>query len=127
MRVRSEAVRTRPGAHADHMIAQAIDLLGFAIVGAAIGALYWGRLWLAMRQLPRLRHPMLWLLAGTLARLTLVLAAFLLVSRGDGRGWAPAWPASSRRGSFCSASRRGRPDPAAGYAPSKASRNRSFR
>ena len=85
MRVRSEAVRTRPGAHADHMIAQAIDLLGFAIVGAAIGALYFGRLWLALRRWPRLRHPMLWLLAGTLARLTLVLAAFLLVSRGE---WA---------------------------------------
>jgi F1F0 ATPase subunit 2 len=109
------------------MIAQAIDLLGFATVGAAIGALCFGRLWLALSQLPPLRHPMLWLLADTLARLTLVLAAFLLVSRGSGRGWAPASPASSRHGSFCSASRHARPDPAAGYAPNKASRNRSFR
>jgi F1F0 ATPase subunit 2 len=64
------------------MIAQAIDLLAFAATGAVLGALYLGRLWLAIRQLPRLNHPMLWLLAGTLARLALVLAAFYLVSQG---------------------------------------------
>ena len=67
------------------MIAQAVDLLAFAAIGAVIGALYFGRLWLAIRQLPRLNHPMLWLLAGTFARLGLVLAAFLLVSEGQ---WA---------------------------------------
>jgi F1F0 ATPase subunit 2 len=71
------------------MIAQAIDLLAFVAIGAAIGALYFGRLWLTIRQLPRLNHPlshpMLWLLAGTFARLALVLAAFFLVSQGQ---WA---------------------------------------
>jgi F1F0 ATPase subunit 2 len=67
------------------MIAQAVDLLAFAAIGVAIGALYFGRLWLGIRQLPRLNHPMLWLLAGTFARLGLVLAAFLLVSQGQ---WA---------------------------------------
>jgi F1F0 ATPase subunit 2 len=67
------------------MIAQAIDLLAFAAIGALIGALYFGRLWLTIRMLPRLNHPMLWLLAGTFARLALVLAAFLLVSEGE---WA---------------------------------------
>jgi F1F0 ATPase subunit 2 len=67
------------------MIAQVVDLLAFAAIGAAVGALYFGRLWLSMRQLPRLNHPMLWLLAGTFARLGLVLAAFLLVSQGQ---WA---------------------------------------
>ena len=65
------------------MIAQAIDLLAFAAIGVAIGALYFGRLWLTIRKLPRLSHPMLWLLAGTVARLALVLAAFLLVSEGQ--------------------------------------------
>ena len=67
------------------MIAQALDLLAFAVIGALIGALYFGRLWLSIRALPRLNHPMLWLLAGTFARLGLVLAAFLLVSQGQ---WA---------------------------------------
>ena len=67
------------------MIAQALDLLAFAAIGALIGALYFGRLWLTIRTLPRLNHPMLWLLAGTFARLALVLAAFLLVSEGE---WA---------------------------------------
>ena len=67
------------------MIEQAIDLLAFAAIGALIGALYFGRLWLTIRKLPRLNHPMLWLLAGTFARLALVLAAFLLVSEGE---WA---------------------------------------
>jgi F1F0 ATPase subunit 2 len=67
------------------MIAQALDLLAFAAIGALIGALYFGRLWLTIRTLPRLNHPMLWLLAGTFARLALVLAAFLLVSQDQ---WA---------------------------------------
>jgi F1F0 ATPase subunit 2 len=67
------------------MFAQAIDLLAFAVIGAVIGALYFGRLWLTIRRLPRLNHPMLWLLAGTFARLALVLAAFLLLSQGE---WA---------------------------------------
>jgi len=67
------------------MIAQALDLLAFAAIGALIGALYFGRLWLTIRTLPRLNHPILWLLAGTFARLALVLAAFLLVREGE---WA---------------------------------------
>jgi F1F0 ATPase subunit 2 len=67
------------------MIAQAIDLLAFAAIGALIGALYFGRLWLTIRRLPRLNHPTLWILAGTLARLALVLAAFLLLRDGE---WA---------------------------------------
>lgn len=67
------------------MIAQALDLLVFAAIGTLIGVLYFGRLRLSIRELPRLRHPMLWLLVGTLARLGLVLAAFLLVSEGQ---WA---------------------------------------
>jgi F1F0 ATPase subunit 2 len=67
------------------MIVQAIDLLAFAAIGGVIGALYFGRLWLAIRQLPHLNHPMLWLLAGTFARLALVLVAFLLLSQGH---WA---------------------------------------
>jgi F1F0 ATPase subunit 2 len=67
------------------MIAQAIDLAGVRRLGAVIGALYFGRLWRTIRRLPRLNHPMLWLLADTLARLGLVLAAFLLVSQGQ---WA---------------------------------------
>jgi F1F0 ATPase subunit 2 len=71
------------------MIARAIDLLAFVAVGAALGALYRGRSWLTIFPLPRLdrllRHPMLRLLAGTFARLGLVLAAFLLVSQGQ---WA---------------------------------------
>jgi F1F0 ATPase subunit 2 len=67
------------------MITQAIVLLGFAAIGAVLGALYFGGLWLTIRQLPRLNHPMLWLLASTLTRLALVLAAFYLVSQAQ---WA---------------------------------------
>jgi F1F0 ATPase subunit 2 len=69
----------------DDMIAQAVHLLAFAAIGVAIGALYFGRLWLILRRLPRLSHPMVWLLAGTFTRLALVLTAFLLVSQGH---WA---------------------------------------
>ena len=67
------------------MIAQAVDLLAFAAIGVVLGALYFGDLWLTIRRLPRLNHPMLWLLAGTFARLALVLAAFYLLSQGH---WA---------------------------------------
>jgi F1F0 ATPase subunit 2 len=71
--------------HVGDMIAQAVDLLAFAAIGGVIGALYFGRLWLTIRRLPRLNHPLLWLLAGTFARLGLVLVAFLLLSQGQ---WA---------------------------------------
>lgn len=67
------------------MITQAVDLLAFAAIGVVLGALYFGDLSLTIRRLPRLNHPMLWLLAGTLARLALVLAAFYLLSQGQ---WA---------------------------------------
>jgi F1F0 ATPase subunit 2 len=67
------------------VIAQAVDLLAFAAIGVVLGALYFGDLWLTIRRLPRLNHPMLWLLAGTFARLALVLMAFLLLSQGH---WA---------------------------------------
>jgi F1F0 ATPase subunit 2 len=65
------------------VIALAIELLAFAAIGAVLGALYFGGLWLTIRQLPRLSHPMLWLLISTLTRLGLVLAAFYLVSQGQ--------------------------------------------
>lgn len=65
------------------MIALAIELLAFAAIGAVLGALYFGGLWLTIRQLPRLSHPMLWLLISTITRLGLVLAAFYLVSQGQ--------------------------------------------
>jgi len=64
------------------MIVEAATLLAFAAIGAVLGALYFGGLWLTVRRLPRLDHPMLWLLASTITRLALVLAAFLLVSQG---------------------------------------------
>ena len=64
------------------VVAWSIDPLGR--VTPTIGALYLGRSWLTIFPLPRLhrllRHPMLWLLAGTFARLGLVLAAFLLAA-----------------------------------------------
>lgn len=66
---------------AQGMIALAIELLAFAAIGALLGALYFGGLWLTLRQLPRLNHPMLWLLISTITRLGLVLAAFYLVSQ----------------------------------------------
>jgi len=64
------------------MLADLIVLLAFAAVGALLGALYFGGLWLTVRRLPTLDHPMLWLLASTLTRLALVLAAFFVVSQG---------------------------------------------
>jgi F1F0 ATPase subunit 2 len=95
------------------VIAQAVDLLAFAAIGVVLGALYFGRLWLTIRRLPRLNHPMLWLLAGTFARLGLVLAAFYLLSQGHWArllacvaGFVAAWIF---------------------YPPSSASRKRSFR
>ncbi len=64
------------------MIDQAIQLIECVIVGAALGALYFGGLWLTVRRLPEQSNPMLWLLASTMMRLALLIAFFYLVTQG---------------------------------------------
>jgi F1F0 ATPase subunit 2 len=54
--------------------------LGVAFVaGAALGAFYFGTLWLVVRRLPRVRRPAAWLGVTGLLRLAVVLACFALL------------------------------------------------
>ena len=58
-------------------------LLGLAlIVGCVLGAIYFGGLWLTVRELPTARRPALLMLASLLGRLAITLVGFYLVSGG---------------------------------------------
>jgi F1F0 ATPase subunit 2 len=46
------------------------------IIGAGLGAFYFGSLWLTLRGLPQRRRPALWLLVSFVSRLTVTLAVF---------------------------------------------------
>jgi F1F0 ATPase subunit 2 len=51
--------------------------------GFAMGIIYWGGLWLTVRQLPRARHPVLLMMGSYLGRTAFVLAGFYLVMGGQ--------------------------------------------
>jgi F1F0 ATPase subunit 2 len=62
-----------------------IDWLGIGLAvaaGGALGAVYFGGLWLTVRRLPGTRHPGAWVAVSFFARLAAALAGFYLVAQG---------------------------------------------
>ena len=53
------------------------------IAGAALGAFYFGGLWLTVRQLAKTNQPILWLSISFIGRLGLTLAGFYLIAAGQ--------------------------------------------
>lgn len=66
-------------------------LLCFA-AGAVLGAAYFTGLWVTVRRLSELRHPVLSLYGSFLARTALLLAGFSLILDGRGELMAAALP-----------------------------------
>lgn len=59
------------------------SLLPAFIVGAALGLLYFGGLWLSVRRLGRSKRPALWMMASFWLRTGLLLAGFYLIMDGQ--------------------------------------------
>lgn len=59
---------------------------GMVVVGAALGIVFYGGLWLTLRRLPRARHPYLLVLSSLMLRTATVLAGIWLCSRGEPLG-----------------------------------------
>ena len=57
-----------------------------AFLGAAIGAFYFGGLWLTVRRLPHAQRPALLMLGSFLMRVAVCLPAFYLAARGENWG-----------------------------------------
>lgn len=55
------------------------DLAVAGLVGALLGALYFGGLWWTVRRMPTVHHPHRWLLLSFVARAAVVLMGFLAV------------------------------------------------
>ena len=61
-------------------------ILAFALVaGLSLGAIFFGGLWWSVRQGVASKHPALWFLSSMLLRMSIVLAGFYCVGRGDWR------------------------------------------
>lgn len=57
------------------------------VTGVALGILYFGGLWLTVREGLRSSRPALWFLLSLLIRTALLLAAFQVISHGDWRNY----------------------------------------
>ena len=55
--------------------------IGF-VVGVMLGVLFYGGLWITVRQLMTTRHPIAVTLGSLILRMAMVLAGLLLVSKG---------------------------------------------
>lgn len=62
-----------------------VGLLVGLIAGLALGIVFFGGLWLTVREIPRSRQPAVLVVLSFMLRMLLVLAGFFLLSRG---GWA---------------------------------------
>ncbi len=60
-----------------------LALLVSALVGALLGAFFFGGLWWTVQKGLSSNHPALWFLGSTLMRTGLVLAGFFFVGGGD--------------------------------------------
>ena len=59
-------------------------ILAFAlVVGLVLGAIFFGGLWWTVRHGASSKHPALWFLGSMLVRMSIVLAGFYFVGRGD--------------------------------------------
>ncbi len=57
--------------------------VGSFVVGITLGVLFYGGLWITVRQLAVTRHPVSVTLVSLLVRMVMVLTGFLLVARGQ--------------------------------------------
>lgn len=64
------------------MTTEPLNLAAAFAIGLAIAALYHAALWVAVRRLPRARHPSLWLLGGAAVRIALLLVAWYWIADG---------------------------------------------
>ena len=59
-------------------------ILAFALVaGLMLGAIFFGGLWWTVRKGVSSKHPALWFLGSMVVRMSIVLAGFYFVGRGD--------------------------------------------
>jgi F1F0 ATPase subunit 2 len=59
-------------------------ILAFALVaGLVLGAIFFGGLWWTVRHGVSSKHPALWFLGSMVVRMSIVLAGFYFVGRGD--------------------------------------------
>lgn len=63
-----------------------------AFAGVGLGCVFFGGLWLTIRQLPNWRYPGLYMLASLFLRLTLVGAGLYLMADGHWQRYAAAVP-----------------------------------
>ncbi len=59
-----------------------LDLVASFFAGVGLALLYFGGLWLTVRQLPRVRRPALLLIGSFMARIVVFLAGLFLVTNG---------------------------------------------
>jgi F1F0 ATPase subunit 2 len=52
-------------------------------VGLVLGFFYFGTLWATVRTLPNRRYPFLWILAGFLLRVAVVVVVFVALTGGE--------------------------------------------
>lgn len=62
---------------------QLLILAGSLAAGLALGAFYFGLLWLTVQRVPHSRHPALLVQFSLLGRMLVAVAAFLLVMQGQ--------------------------------------------
>jgi F1F0 ATPase subunit 2 len=64
-------------------VSELLRLLATAAAGAAIGALYFGGLWLTVRRLPTVRRPAAFVLASFVTRTGLAALGFVVLLAGE--------------------------------------------
>jgi F1F0 ATPase subunit 2 len=52
------------------------------VAGVVLGYIFFGGLWLTVRRLPQMKHPMLWTFLSLILRMSISLIGFYLIARG---------------------------------------------
>lgn len=61
------------------------EIISYALslaAGFALGYIFFGGLWLTVRRLPKMKHPMLWTFLSLIVRMGISLIGFYLIARG---------------------------------------------
>jgi len=61
------------------------EVLSYALAlmaGFVLGYIFFGGLWLTVRRLPKMKHPMLWTFISLILRMGLAVTGFILIARG---------------------------------------------
>lgn len=62
---------------------ETLMLVVASVTGLVLGAIFFGGLWWSVRQGVSSKHPALWFLGSALVRMSLVLAGFYFIGRGN--------------------------------------------